>query len=92
MHDIGQLSLTDPIPGGATVLVSPEDQRRIAELGAGVIQQAGVLDRVAEIVRCQDRPWRRYGAGRHGAGRHGIRRHGISRHGPRQHGPRAAGR
>jgi hypothetical protein len=58
MHDIGQLSLTDPIPGGATVLVSPEDQRRIAELGAGVIQQAGVLDRVAEIVRCQDRPWR----------------------------------
>jgi hypothetical protein len=58
MHDIGQLSLTDPIPGGATVLVSPEDQRRIAELGASVIQQAGVLDRVAEIVRCQDRPWR----------------------------------
>jgi HD domain len=58
MHDIGQLSLPDPIPGGATVLVSPEDQRRIAELGAGVIQQAGVLDRVAEIVRCQDRPWR----------------------------------
>jgi hypothetical protein len=58
MHDIGQLSLPDPIPGGATVLVSPEEQRRIAELGAGVIQQAGVLDRVAEIVRCQDRPWR----------------------------------
>ncbi len=58
MHDIGQLSLPDPIPGGATVLVSPEDQRRIAELGAGVIQQAGVLDRVAEIVRCQNRPWR----------------------------------
>jgi response regulator RpfG family c-di-GMP phosphodiesterase len=58
MHDIGQLSLQDPIPGGATVLVSPEDQRRIAELGAGVIKEAGVLDRVAEIVRCQDRPWR----------------------------------
>jgi HD domain-containing protein len=58
MHDIGQLSLRDPIPGGATVLVSREDQRRIAELGAGVIKQAGVLDGVAEIVRCQDRPWR----------------------------------
>jgi hypothetical protein len=58
MHDIGQLSLLDPIPGGATVLVSPEDQRRIAELGASVIQQAGVLDHVAEIVRCQVRPWR----------------------------------
>jgi response regulator RpfG family c-di-GMP phosphodiesterase len=68
MHDIGQLSLTDPIPGGATVLVSPEDQRRIAELGAGVIQQAGVLDRVAEIVRCQDRPWRGTESGSRGPG------------------------
>ncbi|MBC6459296.1 HD-GYP domain-containing protein [Actinomadura sp. HBU206391] len=53
MHDIGQLSLGDPIPGGATVLASPADQRRIAELGAEVIKQTGVLDRVAEIVRRQ---------------------------------------
>jgi len=53
IHDIGQLSLRDPIPGGATVLVSPEDQRRIAELGAEVIEQAKVLDSVAEIVRRQ---------------------------------------
>jgi hypothetical protein len=58
MHDIGQLSLRDPIPGGATVLVSRGDQRRIAELGAEVIKQAGVLDRVAEIVRCQNWAWR----------------------------------
>ncbi len=58
MHDIGQLSLRDPIPGGATVLASPEDQRRIAELGAGVIGQAGVLDPVAEVVRCQCWPCR----------------------------------
>ena len=58
MHDIGQLSLAEPIPGGATVLASPEDQRRIAGLGASVIEQAGVLDRVAEIVRCQSLPWR----------------------------------
>jgi hypothetical protein len=58
MHDIGQLSLADPIPGGATVLASPDDQRRIAELGAGVIEEAGVLERVAEIVRCQGWPWR----------------------------------
>ena len=34
MHDIGQLSLADPIPGGATVLASPQDQQRIAGLGA----------------------------------------------------------
>ncbi|MDP9849186.1 HD-GYP domain-containing protein [Streptosporangium lutulentum] len=53
MHDIGQLSLSDPIPGGATVLTDPEQARRIAELGAEVIRQTGVLDRVAEIVRRQ---------------------------------------
>jgi hypothetical protein len=58
MHDIGQLSLTDPIPGGATVLVSRRDQQRIAELGAEVIQQAQVLGSVAEIVRRQNEPYR----------------------------------
>jgi len=56
MHDIGQLSLRDPIPGGATVLVSPADQDRIAELGADVIREAGVLDFVADLVRCQSWP------------------------------------
>ena len=56
MHDIGQLSLLEPIPGGATVLVSAVNQNRIAELGAEVIRQAGVLDRVAELVRCQSWP------------------------------------
>jgi hypothetical protein len=63
IHDIGQLSLQDPIPGGATVLVSPEDQRRIALLGAEVVEQATMLDSVAEIVRqqsdpCEDAPRR----------------------------------
>jgi hypothetical protein len=58
MHDIGQLSLTDPIPGGATTLVAPVDQRRIAELGAEVIRQAGVLDRAALIVERQADPYR----------------------------------
>jgi HD domain len=56
MHDIGQLSLRDPIPGGATVLVSEADQERIAGLGADVIRQAGVLEEVAELVRCQSWP------------------------------------
>jgi hypothetical protein len=59
MHDIGQLSLTDPIPGGATVVVSPADQQRIAELGAKVIRQTGVLDEVATIVELQAEPYRR---------------------------------
>jgi HD-GYP domain-containing protein (c-di-GMP phosphodiesterase class II) len=58
MHDIGQLSLRDPIPGGATVLVVREEQRRIAEYGAEVIEQAGVLDAVADIVRRQSDPCR----------------------------------
>jgi len=58
MHDIGQLSLRDPIPGGATVLVSPTDQDRIAEYGSDVIGRAGVLDEVAGLVRCQAWPAR----------------------------------
>jgi hypothetical protein len=58
MHDIGQLSLRDPVPGGATVLVARDEQRRIAEYGAEVIQQARVLDSVADIVRRQSDPCR----------------------------------
>jgi hypothetical protein len=56
MHDIGQLSLLEPIPGGATMLVQPADARRIAEFGAEVIRQTGVLDTVAELVRFQWAP------------------------------------
>ena len=58
MHDIGQLSLRDPIPGGATVLVDPAEQRQIAEYGAEVIAEARMLDGVAEIVRRQSEPYR----------------------------------
>jgi hypothetical protein len=58
MHDIGQLSLRDPVPGGATVLVTRAEQRRIAEYGAEVIGQARVLDAVADIVRRQSDPCR----------------------------------
>ena len=58
MHDIGQLSLRDPIPGGATLLVGPDDRERIAKLGADVIRQARVLNDVAELVQYQSRPAR----------------------------------
>lgn len=61
MHDIGQLSLTDPIPGGATVMVAPDEQRRIAAFGAEVIRQSGVMDRVATVVEQQAAPYRRPG-------------------------------
>jgi HD domain len=59
MHDLGQLSLTDPIPGGATVMCSPRQQRRIAELGAEVIRQTRVMESVAEIVAEQAAQYRR---------------------------------
>lgn len=60
MHDIGQLSLTDPISGGATTLIARDEQRRIAEYGAEVIRQSG-MDRVAHIVEQQTEPFRRPG-------------------------------
>jgi response regulator RpfG family c-di-GMP phosphodiesterase len=58
LHDIGQLSLAEPIPGGTTTILSPADQRTIAELGANVIAQTGVLTKAAEIVRRQADPYR----------------------------------
>ncbi|WP_461002575.1 HD-GYP domain-containing protein [Streptomonospora sediminis] len=57
MHDIGQLSLRDPIASGATVFALPREQRRIAELGSAVIRETGVLDSVAEVVRRQCEPY-----------------------------------
>ncbi|GAA4087724.1 MULTISPECIES: HD-GYP domain-containing protein [Actinomadura] len=74
MHDIGQLSLGDPIPGGATVLASPTEQRRIAELGAEVIKQTGVLDRVAHIVRLSSHPYRTAASPGEGTASHTSRR------------------
>jgi hypothetical protein len=59
MHDLGQLSLTEPIPGGATIMVDPGEQRRIAEMGAAVIREAGVLEGVALVVARQADPYRR---------------------------------
>jgi hypothetical protein len=58
MHDIGQLSLQDPIAGGATSWQDPAEQRRIAELGAVVIRETGVLASVATIVARQADPHR----------------------------------
>ncbi len=59
MHDIGQIALSEPIPRGATVAVSPAERRRIAELGAEVIRSTKTLDRVADIVAAQAMPYRR---------------------------------
>jgi hypothetical protein len=58
LHDIGQLSLTDPIPGGATVLMAPDRAVKVASLGADVVRQTGVLDQVADILESQLQPYR----------------------------------
>jgi hypothetical protein len=63
MHDIGQLSFSDPIPGGATLVVAPLERRRIAELGAEIIRTTGTLERVAEIVERQSDAYRQPGTG-----------------------------
>jgi hypothetical protein len=58
LHDIGQVSLAEPIPGGATVLAAPVDQRRIAHDGAEIVRQTGVLDTVAVILEAQTTSYR----------------------------------
>ncbi|CAM5595425.1 HD-GYP domain-containing protein [Streptomyces griseomycini] len=58
MHDIGQLSLVDPVPAGATAGLPVTEQRRIALLGGAVVRQTGVDPRVARIVERQADPYR----------------------------------
>jgi HD-GYP domain-containing protein (c-di-GMP phosphodiesterase class II) len=61
MHDIGQLSLVDPVPAGATAELPVEEQRRIALLGGAVVRQTGVPAQVAMVVErladpCPEQP------------------------------------
>ncbi|MFE2508076.1 HD-GYP domain-containing protein [Streptomyces naganishii] len=58
MHDIGQLSLVDPVPAGATACLPAEEQRRIALLGGAVVRQTGVDARIAVVVERQADPCR----------------------------------
>ncbi|MFD9644881.1 HD domain-containing protein [Streptomyces sp. NPDC059082] len=58
MHDIGQLSLVDPVEGGATALLPAEEQRRIAHLGGEVVRRTGVPEAVAVVVERQADPYR----------------------------------
>ncbi|MBB4923648.1 HD-GYP domain-containing protein [Kitasatospora kifunensis] len=50
MHDIGQLSLVEPVRGGATATLPEREQQRIARLGSEVIRCTGVPGPVAEQV------------------------------------------
>ncbi|MEU9289689.1 HD domain-containing protein [Streptomyces sp. NPDC048275] len=58
MHDIGQLSLVDPVPAGATSVLPADEQRRIALLGGAVVRQTGVDAEVAVVVERQADPYR----------------------------------
>ncbi|MEU5532447.1 metal-dependent phosphohydrolase [Streptomyces sp. NPDC020362] len=58
MHDIGQLSLVDPVPAGATAVLPAPEQRRIALLGGAVVRQTGVDAAVAVVVERQADPCR----------------------------------
>ncbi|MBM6405243.1 HD domain-containing protein [Phycicoccus sp. CSK15P-2] len=58
LHDLGQISLRDPIPDGATVLAAPADQRDIASEGARIIRHAETLATVATYVEGQTTPFR----------------------------------
>lgn len=58
MHDIGQLSLVDPVPEGATATLPAAEQRRIALLGGAVVRQTGVPAAVAVVVEMQADPYR----------------------------------
>lgn len=58
LHDLGQISLHEPIPGGATVLAAPSDQREISAEGARIIRRASGLGDVADIVEAVPTPYR----------------------------------
>lgn len=53
LHDIGQVSLSAPIPGGATVEAAPLDQLSIAQEGGSIVRRSGVLDDIAVIIEAQ---------------------------------------
>jgi hypothetical protein len=56
MHDIGQLSLVDPVPAGATACLPAAEQRRIALLGGAVVRRTGAGCEVALVVERQADP------------------------------------
>lgn len=50
LHDLGQVSLTAPIPDGATVEISRRDQRRVAAAGAAILARTAQLSSLSAWV------------------------------------------
>ncbi|AKU17570.1 hypothetical protein VV02_19835 [Luteipulveratus mongoliensis] len=58
LHDIGQVTLRDPIPAGATVEAAPLDQERIAHDGAEIVRRTGAKGVMVQILEQQAVPFR----------------------------------
>lgn len=58
LHDIGQVGLSRPIPGGATTEISSLDQRRISMTGGGILARTEELSRLATVVSRHSVPYR----------------------------------
>ncbi|MGY1437873.1 HD-GYP domain-containing protein [Streptomyces reniochalinae] len=58
IHDVGQLSLSDPVPRGARAGQSAGGSRGIALACGAVVRQAGVGGRVATAVEARADPYR----------------------------------
>lgn len=59
LHDLGQVALRRPIPGGATSQTAPLDQRHIAATGASILARTAQLSRLARVVSDQATPYYR---------------------------------
>jgi len=57
LHDLGQVALRRPIPGGATTTTAPLDQRRIAHTGASILARTAELSRLSQVVAAQSVPY-----------------------------------
>ena len=58
VHDVGQVALTHPLPGGATVEAAPVDQHEIAVIGAELLRSGGLTAQVGQVVAEQAVPFR----------------------------------
>ena len=65
LHDVGQLGLDEPLPGGATLYVGPEIEERIAVTGTAIVgssPQLATLVPLLDHIRTPFRRSREYGA------------------------------
>jgi hypothetical protein len=56
LHDVGQMGLTEPLPGGATIFASYDERVAIATSGADLIADAGLPGDIATAVGRQVEP------------------------------------